>query len=380
MKYCSKCIIPETRPDQFLAKDGVCNACKSYEQRKEIDWDNRLNQLKEIINKNKNRSSKWDCVIPSSGGKDSTYQAIRARELGLNPVVVTATTCDLSDLGKKNITNLKNLGFDTFEVSPNPRIRAKLNKLCLKEIGDIAWPEHVSIFTIPIRFALNYKIPMILWGENPQFEYGGPNEKIHSNILDRAWLEEFGGLLGMRVSDLIESYGFDPKDLYPYNYPSESELSEFNVMGLFLGHYEPWDNLRNAEISKKNGFFTFKKPIENGYFDSEKLDNHQHGIHDYFKFLKYGFGRATDQLCFMIRRDLISREEALDYVKKNEGKFPSSYLDKPLEEILKKIDMSLDEFKKTCDEFTNKKLFKCNQVNELTKDEFGNLILKKIDN
>ena len=255
-----------------------------------------------------------------------------------------------------------------------------MNKLCLKEIGDIAWPEHVSIFTIPIRFALNYKIPMILWGENPQFEYGGPNEKIHSNVLDRAWLEEFGGLLGMRVSDLVESYGFDHRDLYPYNYPSESELSEFNVMGLFLGHYEPWDNLRNAEISKKNGFFTFKKAIENGYFDSEKLDNHQHGIHDYFKFLKYGFGRATDQLCFMIRRDLISREEALDYVKKNEGKFPLSYLDKPLEEILKKIDMSLDEFKKTCDKFTNKKLFECNQANELNKDKFGNLILKKIDN
>ena len=101
MKYCIKCIIPETRPDQFLDKNSVCNACKSYEKRKEIDWDQRLKQLKKIINKNKNKSGKWDCVIPSSGGKDSTYQAIRARELGLNPVVVTATTCDLAELGKK---------------------------------------------------------------------------------------------------------------------------------------------------------------------------------------------------------------------------------------------------------------------------------------
>tara|TARA_B110000858_G_scaffold196259_1_gene254639 strand:- start:1511 stop:2701 length:1191 start_codon:yes stop_codon:yes gene_type:complete len=380
MKYCNKCIIPETRPDQFFNKDGVCNACESYELRKEIDWDKRFNDLKEIINKIKDKSGKWDCVIPSSGGKDSTYQAIRARELGLNPVVVTSTTCDLSDLGKKNITNLKNLGFDTFEVSPNPIVRAKLNKLCLEEIGDIAWPEHVSIFTIPIRFALNQKIPMILWGENPQFEYGGPAEKIHSNILDRVWLEEFGGLLGMRVSDLIDTYGFESKYYYPYNYPTAQELSEFNVIGLFLGYYEPWDNLRNAEISKKNGFFTFNKPIENGYLDSEKLDNHQHGIHDYFKFLKYGFGRATDQLSLMIRRDLISRVEALDLVKKHEGKFPLSYLDKSLEEILKKIDMPLAEFKKICDKFTNKKLFECNQANELIKDKFGNLTLKKIDN
>ena len=149
MKYCSKCIIPETRPDQFLNKDGVCNACKSHEHKKKIDWDIRLKELNEIISKNKNKSGKWDCVIPSSGGKDSTYQAIRAKELGLNPVIVTATTCDLSSLGIKNIENLKNLGFDTFEISPNRKIRAKLNKLCLKEIGDIAWPEHVSIFTIP---------------------------------------------------------------------------------------------------------------------------------------------------------------------------------------------------------------------------------------
>ena len=380
MKYCSKCIIPETRPDQFLNKDGVCNACKSHEHKKKIDWDIRLKELNEIITKNKNKSGRWDCVIPSSGGKDSTYQAIRAKELGLNPVIVTATTCDLSSLGIKNIENLKNLGFDTFEISPNRKIRAKLNKLCLKEIGDIAWPEHVSIFTIPIRFALNYKIPMILWGENPQFEYGGPTEKINSNILDRAWLEEFGGLLGMRVSDLSESYGFKSKDLNPYKYPSVSELSEFKVLGLFLGYYEPWDNLRNAEIAKKNGFVTFDKPIENGFFDCEKLDNNQHGIHDYFKFLKYGFGRATDQLCFMIRKNLITRKEALDCVKKNEGKFPLSYLGKPLEQILKKIDMPLDEFKKICEKFTNKKLFKCNQANELIKDEDGNLILKEIEN
>jgi len=376
MNYCKNCIIPETRPDQFLDKHGICNACKSYEEREKIDWKNRLELLKNIIEEKKSKNDKWDCVIPSSGGKDSTYQAIRARELGLNPIVVTATTCDLSELGRKNIENLKKIGFDTVEISTNPFVRSKLNKLCLEEIGDISWPEHVSIFTIPIRFALNYKIPIILWGENPQFEYGGPKEKIHSNILDRSWLEEFGGLLGMRVSDLSEAYGLNKKNLNPYIYPTDEELSEFQVQGLFLGHYEAWDNLRNAEVAKKNGFNTFHKAIENGYFDSEKLDNHQHGIHDYFKFLKYGFGRATDQLSFMVRRGLMSREDAIEKVKLHEGKFPTSYLGKPLEDILKKIDMTLTEFKLTCDKFTNKKIFKCNQANELIKDKNNNLTLK----
>ena len=108
----------------------------------------------------------------------------------------------------------------------------------------------------------------------------------------------------------------------------------------------------------------------------KKLDNHQHGIHDYFKFLKYGFGRATDQLSFMVRRGLMSREDAIEKVKLHEGKFPTSYLGKPLEDILKKIDMTLTEFKLTCDKFTNKKIFKCNQANELIKDKNNNLTLK----
>ncbi len=374
MRHCKICIIPNTRPDQFFDNENICNACRSFQGRKKIDWDKRLSQLKEIIKKLKTNNSKWNCVIPSSGGKDSTYQAIRARELGLNPVVVTATTCDLSELGKKNINNLRSIGFDMIEISPNSKIRASLNKIGLKEVGDISWPEHVSIFTIPVRFALNYKIPLIIWGENPQFEYGGPEKQIHSNILDRAWLEEFGGLLGLRVTDLSENYKFKDSDLYPYHYPSEEELNQFKVMGIFLGHYEPWDNLRNAEIAKKNGFSTFNGPIENGYLDCEKLDNYQHGIHDYFKYLKYGFGRASDQLSFLIRRNLISREKAIKIVKDYEGKFPKSYLGKPLEEILKNIDMSLKEFIKLCDKFTNKKIFKCNQTGELIKDNQGNLI------
>ena len=380
MKYCKVCIIPITRPDQFFDSDNICNACRSHQSKTKIDWNKRLNKFKEIIDKFKTNNSRWNCVIPSSGGKDSTYQAIRARELGLNPVIVTATTCDLSDIGKKNIQNLKSLGFDTFAISTNPKIRARINKICLNEIGDISWPEHISIFTIPVRFALNYKVPLILWGENPQFEYGGPKKATHSNILDRVWLEEFGGLLGLRLSDLSEIYKFNDSDLYLYRYPSEEELSQFKVTGLFLGHYESWDNLRNAEVSKKNGFLTFSRPIENGYFDFEKLDNYQHGIHDYFKYLKYGFGRASDQLSFLIRKNLISREKAIRIVKNYEGNFPKTYLDKPLEKILKKIDLTMDDFIKLCDKFTNKKIFKLNQAGELIKNDKGNLIKLNYDN
>lgn len=380
MKYCKNCIMPNTRPDQIFNNDGICNACLSFERNKKINWKERKKELEKIISNIKSNKAKWDCVIPSSGGKDSTYQALRAREMGLNPVVVTATTCDLSDVGKKNIENLKNIGFDTIEISNNHKIRSKLNKIGLEVIGDIAWPEHVSIFTAPVRFALSYKIPLILWGENPQIEYGGPKKSLNNNILDRAWMEEFGGLIGLRVSDLVENYDFSEKDLNIYIYPTEEELSKFPVKGIFLGYYEMWDSMRNYKISKKNGFTEYKDTVQGCYFNFEKIDNYQHGIHDYFKFLKFGFGRATDQLSYSVRRGLISRKNAIEKAKSLEGKFPTSYLNKSLDQILKKINVSLEEFNKACDKFTNKKIFKCDQSGTIIKNEKNELTKISYDN
>ena len=137
-----------------------------------------------------------------SGGKDSTYQVVTAIELGMNPLCVTSVTCDFSEIGRRNLNNIKKLGVDLIEVGPDLITRNKLNKIGLLELGDISWPEHVGIFTIPVRVAVNFNIPLILWGENSQNEFGGPVGKEKNNILNRKWLEEFGGLIGMRVSDL----------------------------------------------------------------------------------------------------------------------------------------------------------------------------------
>ncbi len=380
MKYCKNCIMPNTRPDQIFNEEGVCNACLSFLRNKKIDWKKRADEFHKILTEVKTRDDKWNCVIPSSGGKDSTYQALRARELGLNPVLVTATTCDLSVVGRKNIENLKNNGFDTIEISNNNLTRTKLNKIGLETIGDIAWPEHVSIFTAPIKFALKFKIPLILYGENPQIEYGGPQKSLNNSILDRAWLEEFGGLIGLRVNDLIENYGFTKSELEIYNYPTKEELSEFKIRSIFLGYYENWDSIRNYKVAEDKGFLKYDKPLEGCYFDFEKIDNYQHGVHDYFKFLKFGFARASDQLSYNIRRGLISRKESIKKAKALEGQYPSSYMGKKLKDILSKIEMSEEEFKKICDKFTNKKIFKCDQKGDLLKNEYGSLIKKKYDN
>jgi N-acetyl sugar amidotransferase len=381
IKYCKKCVLPNTKPDLILDDIGICNACRSYENRSNTDWNCRYDQLIEITNKYKSKNEdNWDCIIPVSGGKDSTYQVIKILQLGLNPLCVTSSTCDLSDIGRINIENLKKLGVDYIEFSPNPIIRTKLNRVGLESLGDISWPEHVGIFTIPVRVAVQYNIPLIIWGENSQNEYGGPAADSENNHLTRKWLEEFGGLLGMRVTDLLSHEGIDKKHLISYTYPNDDELQRVGVTGLFLGYYLPWDGLSNMLIAQANGFNTYHKTVEGSYVNYENLDNYQTGIHDYFKFLKFGFGRASDIASLHIRRERISRLDGIDSVKKLDGLFPWEYLGKSLSEILKPLNISVNDFIKICDKFTNKKLFLRDVNGSLIKDAQGNLTKINYDN
>jgi N-acetyl sugar amidotransferase len=372
--------MPGTKPDLVLDREGVCNACLAYEARKVVDWKQRRTELLDLLDRYRQNGRNWDCIVPVSGGKDSTYQVTRMLQLGLNPLCVTATTCDLSSIGRRNIDNIKRLGVDYVEFSPNPVVRAKLNRIGLTEVGDISWPEHVGIFTIPVRAAVQFNVPLIVWGENSQNEYGGPAAAADNHVLTRRWLEEFGGLLGLRVSDLSATYGFEPRHLLPYQYPSDDDLRRVGVTGLFLGYYLPWDGLSNALISQAHGFTTFGSAIEGSMVDYENLDNHQTGIHDYFKYLKFGFARATDIASLHVRRGRITREDALQIVKKRDGQFPWTYLGKPLADILEPLDMSVDEFICVCDRFTNKKIFKRDGSGGLIKDRHGNLEKVNYDN
>jgi N-acetyl sugar amidotransferase len=373
--------MPDTKPDLYLDEEGVCNACRSYENRVAIDWDDRKKELKSILQRYKNKDgTNWDCIVPVSGGKDSTFQVVQMLQLGMNPLCVTATTCDVTEIGRRNIENIKRLGVDYIEVSPNPLVRSKLNRIGLMQVGDISWPEHVGIFTIPVQAAVQYKVPLIVWGENSQNEYGGPAAAAESSTLTRRWLEEFGGLLGLRVSDLVGVEGLSRKDLIPYFYPDDSELSRVGVTGLFLGHYVPWDGLSNVLVAQAYGFETPPSPTLGSMVNYENLDNYQVAIHEYFKFLKFGFGRATDHACLHIRRGRLTRDMGLEIVKRLDGKFPAEYLGKALSETLKPLQMSVEEFVKICDKFTNKKIFKRDLTGTLIKDSKGNLTKVNYDN
>jgi N-acetyl sugar amidotransferase len=381
IRYCTRCVMPETKPDILFDDHGVCSACRNFERRVEVDWDARMRELREILERYRSPDrSNYDCIIPVSGGKDSTYQTIRMLELGMNPLCVTATTDKLSEIGRRNIENLKSLGVDYVEVTPNPVARRHINRLALTQVGDISWPEHVLIFTVPVRMAVAMRVPLIVWGENSQNEYGGPAAAAEDQVLTRRWLEEFGGLLGLRVSDLPGQAGIEPHHLVQYTYPSDEQLADVGVTGIFLGYFMPWDGFTNALFAQAYGFETYPGPVEGSLVNYENLDNVQTGIHDYFKYLKYGFGRATDLACMHVRRGRLSRKDAMALVQRHDGKFPWVYLGHRIEEVLAEIDMTLDEFHKICDRFTNKKLFEVDRHGELVRDEHGNLIKVNADN
>lgn len=352
MKRCRLCVIPDTRPDTAFV-DGICSACIAYATRPSINWDARREALEALLAKHGGR-----CIVPSSGGKDSHYQVLKLLELGARPLVVTASTCHLTSIGRDNIENLKRFA-TTIEVSPNTTVRAKLNRLGLKMVGDISWPEHVSIFTTPFKVAIELGIPLIFYGENPQNQYGGPLSSQVAHQMTRRWVSEFGGFLGLRPQDLIGVEGLTEANMADYIIENADEqLEALGIEAHFLGQYLPWDSHANAAIAKANGMRTMNwPPSVANYWAHENLDNAQTGIHDHAMFRKYGYGRLAAQISVDIRAGKVTRDHALAVTRERDGLFPSTYAGVPVDHVLTRIGMTFVELPLDLARFTDWEIF-----------------------
>ena len=376
MRYCKKCVMPDTKPDLSFDTEGVCDACQSAALKNTIDWKAREAEFKELVEKFKNKDgSKYDCIIPVSGGKDSTYQAYLVRQWGLNPLLVHFEPTVRTELGRKNLGNIRQFG-DVIELKKNPDVYKKMAVEGFRRVGDHEWPNHVGIFTFPVRLAVAYNIPLIIWGENSQLEYGGPAAARMKNTLDRRWLEEFGGLLGLRVDDMAGVEGITPQELVPYRYPSDEELKAAGITGVFLGYYFKWDARPQVDLVRKHGFSVKEDgPVECTYLNYENLDEATYAVHDLLKFVKFGFSRATDHACLDIRNGRITREEGVKLVEQYDGKRPR----RAIAEFLKYSGISEAEFDKVVDSFTDKALFETDERGALKRDGAGDLIKKYRD-
>ncbi len=375
MRFCVKCIMPTTRPEQVFNREGVCNACVSVSQKSQINWAERAQQFEAILTKYRSDGSRYDCIIPVSGGKDSCYQAIIMKEkYGMNPLCVNHSPCEMTEVGRKNLEFLSDQGFDIISVIPNKKAYREMVRIGFFKLGDSCWPEHIGIFTAPVRVAVNYNIPLIIWGENSQFEYGGPATQSENNFLDRNWLEQFQ-MLGYRVSDVVHD-GISLNDIKTHIYPSDKEINQVGVTGLFLGYFEAWDSERNVKLVEQRGWNRNPTgPVDGAYNDIENLDcKWIGGLHDYMKFIKFGYGRATDQLCIEIRAGRMTRSQAIDELAaSSEGLVPQTYTD----DFLNYLGISDEEFHQNLDRFTNRSLFEIDEeTGKLLKDDNNNLKAK----
>jgi len=370
MRYCKKCVQPDTRPGIYFNDESICGACLYEEEKKKIDWNARQRELQNIAKWAKeNTKLLYDCVIGVSGGKDSTFQSIYARDkLGLNPLLVNAVPENITESGKHNIDNLARLGFDLFMIRPNPNIMRQLIK---RDFYKYCNPQKVTEYTLwssAYQVALAYNIPLIIEGENDGLIFGADRKRVGTDG-DAANVNKSNTLAG---GDAFSEYGneVDKRYLSQYQFPERELLENAGIKAIYLQYYcKGWTRRHNAEFARACGlkFREHEDLNEIGrYTRFGALDSDMNIYNQMLKYYKFGFGCATDEACFDIRDGRIAREEGIKLVKKYDGKCGEKYI----KDFCDYIGISIGEFWRVVDKFANKKLFKKDPVTGRWKPKF----------
>lgn len=321
MKYCLRCVTPDSRPNISFDGRGVCNGCTASESKPSIDWAARERSFREVVARAKSRARTYDCLIPVSGGKDSTWQVVRCLEVGLHPLAVTWKTPGRTAVGARNLANLVALGVDHVDFQVNPKVESRFMLETLEKHGSTAVPMHLGLFRIPLTMAHRYEIPLVVWGENSAFEYGGTEDERRGFRMDEAWLRKFGVTHGTTAADWV-SDRLTRADLTPYFGPTDRELEEKGVLSVFLGYYFPWDPAESLRVAEAHGFSRRAEGPKTGYYDYADIDDDFISIHHFIKWYKFGITRLFDNLSLEIRNGRMSREEAVRIIREKGDQTP----------------------------------------------------------
>lgn len=353
--WCKNCINMSTRPRIIFNKKGICNACEWAEEKKNLNWKTRLDQLEGIIKNNKNLK-KYDCIVPVSGGKDGAYVANKLKEkYNLNVLTVTSRPPLETEIGKKNLSNFIDSGFDHVHVTPNQKAMKQLNKLGFIEKGSPYYGWIVSIFSVVIKVAIQNNINLIFYSEDGEIEYGGSTQNKNKALFDVFYMTEnyFEG----DYEKIITKSKLSKNELYWFEI-NEEEKSKIKTSELSLAHwsyFEPWDSYRNYLSAKNSYTFLENESNSDGTFTNfAQNDQALFMLHTYLMYLKFGFGRATQDAGIEIRRGAMNRSQAKNLAKLYDNNYP----EKNIELYLDYYDMSREEFNNVIDKFANKKLFK----------------------
>lgn len=342
LKRCTKCVIPETHETIMFDDNGLCNICRQHEYKQEnIDWTSKKKDLDNLIEQYRGKYD-YDCLVPFSGGKDSTFTVYHlVKEYNLKPLVVRFDHGFLRSGVEENTKRMqRELGVDFHHYTPNWKVVQKLMLQSFLEKGDFCWHCHAGIFSYPMWVALKYNVPLIFWGE-PSAEYTAYYDYNQPEEVDEKRFNRFVNL-GITAEDMYVRLGgtVDERDLKPFSYPPLKELRKIGYRSVCLGSYIPWDVKKQSELIQKELGWEGDE-VENlpeGY-NYEKIECYMQGVRDYIKFIKRGYTRPSHLASLDIRNKRMLREEALELIKKNEGKRPPS-----LDLFLNFVGLTEEEF------------------------------------
>lgn len=369
MKYCKICSQTDTRPNVIFNDDGICAACKIQEQRKKIDWTQRERELKQIAKWAKDNSSSYDCVVGVSGGKDSTFQSVYARDvLGLKPLLVNAAPDNITPWGRANLENLVQMGFDLISIRPNPIINKITIKTAFYKYGNPLKPTEYYLWASAFRVAINYKIPLVIQGENGAEVFG-----LRGVVPNGDALQTFNFNTVKEDVSIWESEKVNKKDLFFWTPPTSDEIIKSGIKAIFLGYYaKEWSESGNTKFSVNLGLKGRENhsPDKVGYISKYiQIDTNFLPVNNLLKYYKFGFGGVTDEISIVMREEKITpeevsiilngerltRENAIKLIGKYDGKCSDSYI----KNFCDYIGITIDEFWNHVDNhIVNKKLFK----------------------
>ena len=353
MNWCQNCVLPDTRPNLELDDYGICNACRNNHDKKEIKWTQRQLELHSVVANAKTHSSGYDCLIPVSGGKDSTWQTVKCLELGLKPLTVTWRPPGRTVIGQRNLDNLIRLGVDHIDYTINPAVEARLMLKTFERLGSTGIPMHLALFNIPLTIASRFRIPLVIWGENSAFEYGNNKSADIGFALDENWLRTYGVTHGTTASDWIDDE-ITEKDLTPYFGPGDNELQIARVKAIFLGYYLPWDPETSRSIASRHGFEAKEDGPRTGYFNYADIDDEFISLHHWLKWYKFGFTRTYDNLSIEIRNGRMTRNQAIEIIRELEDETPY----KDIEQFCNFSGIKKSKFMEIAERFRNHNIWK----------------------
>lgn len=349
MRYCCECVLPDTRPNLVISDDGVCNACKAHRTKPGIDWASRQALFRKLVQDAKEKREGYDCLIPVSGGKDSTWQTVKCLEFGLNPLTFTYAPPLRTELGRLNLDNLINLGVDHIDYRINPKTEAAFLLKAFRRFGNCGTPMHTAIFSGARMLAAKFRIPLIIWGEDSSFEYGGSRDSGNDFELDRAWLRKFGVSHGTGVSDWIDEE-LTEKKMTPYKGASDAELADSGTLSIFLGYFFPWDPETSRLVSVEHGMRVKEDGARTGHYNYADLDDEFIAVHHWLKWYKFGFTRLFDNLSVEIRNKRMRREQAVAIIAATGEQRP----DEDIAAFCRFTGISEAEFDATAEKFRNR--------------------------